>query len=62
MPKAGDVCENCRKRWEKQGMEPKVLVDLDPGENGTKATACPYCDGSMITIHSMGHHEPPTPV
>lgn len=62
MPKAGDVCENCRKRWEKQGLEPKVLKALDNGENGTTATACPWCDGTMTEIHALGHHEPPEPV
>jgi hypothetical protein len=62
MPKAGDVCENCRSRWEKQDMEPKVLQALGDGENGTTATACPWCDGTMVKIHALGHHEPPEPV
>jgi hypothetical protein len=59
MQKIGDVCENCRQRWEKKGKEPKVLQ----AAGGTSLTQkmkvplCPFCDGDAVTIVNLGNHD-----
>lgn len=48
MQKVGDVCENCRPRWEKQEKEPRVLQRLGKTQGGHIVPACPFCDGEPI--------------
>lgn len=59
MPKAGDVCENCRPRWEKQGLEPKTL-ERAKGTTEKKryvVTLCPWCDGDAAAISKANQSE-----
>lgn len=52
MQKPGDVCENCRDRWEEQSMEPKVLQRLGTTVNHKHIVpACEYCDGDALRVY-----------
>jgi Zn finger protein HypA/HybF involved in hydrogenase expression len=52
MQKVGDVCENCRSRWESKDREPKVLQKAKGTTEEKKAVVpiCPYCDGDAVKI------------
>lgn len=59
--KPGDVCENCRVRWEKKQLEPKVLQRASGTTMNKKflVPLCEYCDGPALSISQIGNHEPP---
>lgn len=58
MQKVGDVCENCRPRWEKRKKEPKVLQRIGSTEHhGMIVPACEYCDGAAIEIYRAQKHD-----
>lgn len=59
MQKVGDVCENCRERWEEKKQEPKVLQKL--GSTLTKnqiVPACEFCDGPALEISALDNRGP----
>ncbi len=50
--KAGDVCENCKERWEMANKAPIKLVAL-PGftmRYHSTVAICSYCDGPIRDI------------
>lgn len=52
MQKVGDVCENCRERWEARKKEPKVLQRIGSTANHKLIVpACEYCDGPVLEIY-----------
>lgn len=59
--KVGDVCEECKDRWEGREQEPKVLVKADGVTQNRKMIVplCPYCDGGAVEITALGNHEDP---
>jgi hypothetical protein len=59
MQKIGDVCENCRERWEAKGKEPKVLQEAAHTtlKKKFKVPLCDYCDGGALGIINLGNHE-----
>ena len=48
MQKVGDICDNCRPKWEKKKVEPRVLQRLGETESGAVVPACTYCDGEFV--------------
>jgi hypothetical protein len=50
--KAGDICENCKERWENTGKHPIALVALPTFtmRYHSPVAACPYCDGPIRDI------------
>lgn len=47
----GDICENCRQRWENRKIEPKILQHV--GKTMQKkmfVAVCEYCDGGTLGI------------
>lgn len=50
--KAGDICENCRDRWEEKGKPLIKLVALPSFTMRYYApvAACPFCDGPIREI------------
>ncbi len=60
MPKAGDVCESCRERWENKGKEPLIL-SAATGKTANKESEvllCSWCDGDAIKITKLNKHDP----
>lgn len=52
MQRAGEVCEGCRERWEKQQKKPMTLKRL-PNSTLNKhisVPVCEYCDGTTLAI------------
>jgi len=49
--KAGEVCENCRERWENAKLPTKKLFALPSYtmRYHSSVAICPYCDGGEIT-------------
>lgn len=62
MQKVGDVCENCRERWERQKKEPKVLQAAANStiKRGFKVPLCPYCDGDAVGMTNLSNHGDPS--
>ena len=57
--KAGDVCENCKERWESAGKSPITLVPLPSYTMRYHApvAVCTYCDGPVQNIaHATARH------
>ena len=48
--KAGDICENCKERWENAGKPLVTLVGLPTFtmRYHTPVAICSYCDGGEI--------------
>lgn len=61
MQKVGDVCDNCRPRWEAKQKEPKVLqvAANTTTKKGIKVPLCPYCDGDALSIINLGNQGDP---
>lgn len=66
MQKPGDVCENCKERWERKKVEPKVLVKAPNSTQNKKLVVaiCPWCDGGdehgnggILGIMALGNHD-----
>ena len=59
MQKVGDVCENCRERWEARNKEPKVLQEAAGSTimQKHKVPLCEYCDGDALSITNLGNNE-----
>ena len=49
---AGDVCENCRERWEERNKPTIKLVPLPSFtmRYHSPVAICPYCDGPILQI------------
>lgn len=59
MQKSGSLCESCKEHWEKQGLPPKKLGRTSGTTQYKKALvpACEYCDGDILVVTAMGHHD-----
>lgn len=49
---AGEICESCRERWEKENMACQVLTNLPEvtDKYHEKVAVCSYCDGPTLKI------------
>lgn len=49
-PKAGDICENCRERWEDKKLPPKQLIALPSVTQiyHSEVAVCSFCDGDPL--------------
>lgn len=57
--KIGDVCEECKPRWERKKIEPQVLVAAS-GKTEVKGEVvplCPWCDGNAVKVSELGNHD-----
>lgn len=61
MQKVGDVCENCREKWERKKMEPKVLQRATglTINHKLQVPLCDHCDGPALTISALDNHDEP---
>lgn len=50
--KAGDICDNCKRRWEKAKKPPIALIGLPTYtmRYHSPVAICPYCDGPIRDI------------
>lgn len=50
--RAGEVCQNCRKRWAKANKPAVLLVALPVHTKryDAEVAICPYCDGPILDV------------
>lgn len=61
MQKIGDVCENCKAKWERKQLEPRVLQKASGVTINHKLQVplCSHCDGPALEISELGNHDEP---
>jgi hypothetical protein len=54
-PKAGEVCPNCKGRWERRDMWPMKLVALPLRTIRYRhvISFCPFCDGDVMPNYKV---------